>query len=83
MAYKPTEYDIAWTKNLMRMLAKGGVWRYKTHNVLIKKRDSNTLIVLEGDEHVFKIFVMLEQLRAVLKECDINLVDERKPGDRI
>lgn len=72
MSYKPTVYDLEWTKNLWDHLNDGGVWAYKTAPILVTRIDATHARLIVAP-FVSKDDVNLDRLRAVFKALGISL----------
>ncbi len=47
--YKPTEYDLSWTRDLIKRLTTGGVWCYKSLPIMVVKVSDNRVRIVVGD----------------------------------
>lgn len=74
MGYKPTAYDIAWTKRLWKHLKVGGLWAYKNKPIAIRKDSKGDATILSFEIDLKE----LERLRAVMKACGIATVEAER-----
>tara|TARA_R100001594_G_scaffold39318_1_gene70867 strand:+ start:2354 stop:2572 length:219 start_codon:yes stop_codon:yes gene_type:complete len=67
MKFKPTQYDLDWTRGLIASLEEGGIWSYRNAPIAIqffhsKKEYSFISKVLGKDPNVEKVKVVLNKL---------------------
>lgn len=65
--YKPTQYDLDWTRSLIASLKEGGIWGYRNAPIAIqffhsRKEYSFVSKVLGKDPNVEKVKVVLNKL---------------------
>ena len=72
MKFKPTQYDLDWTKNLLSKMNEGGIWSYRSGPIAIQVFPSKLEFKfnLAGLEDLGKKDSNVERLRIVMKKLN-------------
>lgn len=72
MKFKPTQYDLDWTKGLLRRMNEGGIWAYRSGPIAVQVFPSKLefRFCLAGLEDLGKKDSNVEKLRIIMKKLN-------------